>query len=86
MSVASVLLLNRGTHKLIQGAASEHHQVLTKHRVGPLMKQCHILLIGVGVVGAVLREVVKPLVVLVDTPQTLLQVQELLKPVSHQAR
>jgi hypothetical protein len=32
------------------------------------MEQCHLLLVGVGVVGAILREVVKPLNVLVDTP------------------
>jgi hypothetical protein len=57
-----------------------------KHRVEPLMKQCHLLLIGVIVVGAILREVVKPLVVLVDTPETLLQVQGLLKLQSHEAR
>jgi hypothetical protein len=43
-----------------------------KHRVEPLTKQCHLLLIGVGVVGALLREVVKALAVLVDTTQTLL--------------
>jgi hypothetical protein len=39
-----------------------------KHRAEPLMKQHHLLLIGVGVVGAVLQEVVKPLDVLLDTP------------------
>jgi hypothetical protein len=38
------------------------------------------------VVGAILREVVELLVVLVHTARTLLQVQELLKLVSHQAR
>jgi hypothetical protein len=38
------------------------------------------------VVGAVLREVVELLVVLVHTARTLLQVQKLLKHVSHQAR
>jgi hypothetical protein len=83
--MASILLLNRSTHKLIQGAASKQQQVLTKHRVDTLMKQCHLLLISVKEVGVVLWEVVKPLDVLVDTPWTLLQVQELLKLVSHQA-
>jgi hypothetical protein len=57
---------------LIQGAAPKQHQVLPKHRTEPLMEQCHLLLIGVDVVGAVLREVVKPLAILVDTPRTLL--------------
>jgi hypothetical protein len=57
--------------------------VHTKHRVEPLTEQCH-LLVSVGVVGVVLREVVEPLAVLIDTPRTLLQVQELLKLVSHQ--
>jgi hypothetical protein len=37
------------------------------------------------VVGVVLREVVKPLDVLVDTHRTLRQVQELLKLASHEA-
>jgi hypothetical protein len=46
----------------------------------------HLLLIGVSVVGAVLREMVEILVVLIHTARTLLQVQELLKLVSHQAR
>jgi hypothetical protein len=32
-----------------------------------------------------MQEVVKPLVVLIDTPRTLLQVQEFPKLVSHQA-
>jgi hypothetical protein len=50
------------------------------------MEQRHLLLVGVGVVGVVLREVVEPLAVLIDTPRTLLQVQEHLKLVSHQAR
>jgi hypothetical protein len=43
-----------------------------KHRVEPLTELCHLLLVSVRVVGATLREVVKPLIVLVDTPQTLL--------------
>jgi hypothetical protein len=68
MSKTSILLFNRGAQKLIQGAAPKQCQVLTKHRVEPLMEQCHLLLVGVGVVGAILREVVKPLNVLVDTP------------------
>jgi hypothetical protein len=38
-----------------------------KHRVEPLMEEHHLLLVGVGVVGVVLREVVEPLVVLVHT-------------------
>jgi hypothetical protein len=67
-STTSVLLLNRGAHKLIQGIALEQHQVLMKHRVEPLMEQHHLLLIGVRVVGVILREVVKPLAILVDTP------------------
>jgi hypothetical protein len=48
------------------------------------MEQRHLLLIDVSVVGAILREVVKPLDVLIDTLQILLQVQELLKLVSYQ--
>jgi hypothetical protein len=32
------------------------------------MEQCHLLLVGVRVVGAVLQEVVEPLVVLIDPP------------------
>jgi hypothetical protein len=79
----SVLLLNGGAHKLVQGAASEQRQVLPKHRTEPLTEQRHLLLVGVDVVGAVLREVVKPLAVLIDTPQTLLQLQELLKLTIH---
>jgi hypothetical protein len=59
--------------------------VLTQHRVEPLTEKRHLLLIGIGVVGAVLREVVKLLVVRVHTAQALLQVQELLKLTSHQA-
>jgi hypothetical protein len=35
----------------------------------PLMEQRHLLLVGVKVVGVILREVVKPLDVLVDTPE-----------------
>jgi hypothetical protein len=49
------------------------------------MEQRHLLLVGVGVVGVILWEVVKPHAILVDTPWTLLQVQKLLKPISHQA-
>jgi hypothetical protein len=52
--VASVLLLNGGTHKLIEGAAMEQRQVLMMHKVEPLTEQSHPLLIGVGVVGVVL--------------------------------
>jgi hypothetical protein len=50
------------------------------------MEERHPLLIGVHVVGVVLREVVELLAVLIHTAQTLLQVQELLKLVSYQAR
>jgi hypothetical protein len=81
-----VLLLNRSSHKLILGAAPEQRQVLTQHRTKPLTEERHLLLINVGVVGSVLREVVELLAVLVHTARTLLQVQELLKLVSHQAR
>jgi hypothetical protein len=82
----SVLLLNRGAHEVVLSAAPEQHQVLTKHRVEPLMEQCNLLLISVRVVGAILREVVEPLAILVDTPRTLLQVHELLKLMGHQTR
>jgi hypothetical protein len=51
----------------------------------PLTEERNLLLIDVGVVGAVLREVVELLAVLVHTARTLLQVQEILKLVSHQA-
>jgi hypothetical protein len=81
-----VLLLNRGTYKLVQGAAPEQCQVLTSHRTEPLTEEQHLLLIGVSVVEAIMREVVEFLDVLIHTAQTLLQVQELLKLVSHQAR
>jgi hypothetical protein len=81
-----VLLLNRSAHQLVQGAAPEQRQVLTQHRTEPLMEKRHLLLVGVDVVGAVLREVVELLAVLIHTARTLLQVQELLKLVSHQAR
>jgi hypothetical protein len=50
------------------------------------MENWHLLLISIDVVGAVLREVVELPIVLIHTAQTLLQVQELLKLVSHQAR
>jgi hypothetical protein len=49
------------------------------------MEERHLLLVGVSVVGAILREVVELLAVLIHTSRTLLQVQELLKLVSHQA-
>jgi hypothetical protein len=81
-----VLLLNRCTHQLVQGASPEQRQVLMRHMTRPLTEKRHILLIGIGVVGAVLREVVELLTVLVHAAQSLLQVQELLKFVSHQAR
>jgi hypothetical protein len=86
VSTTHVLLLNRSAHQLVQGAAPEQRQVLTQHMTEPLMEKRHLLLIGVDVVGAVLREVVELLAVLIHTARTLLQVQELLKLVSHQAR
>jgi hypothetical protein len=49
------------------------------------MEKQHLLLVSIGVVGAILREVVELLAVLIHTAQTLLQVQELLKLASHQA-
>jgi hypothetical protein len=48
------------------------------------MDKRHLLLVGIGVVGAVLREVVELLPILIHTAQILLQVQELLKFASHQ--
>jgi hypothetical protein len=80
-----VLLVNRGAYKLIQGATPEQRQVLTEHRTKTLMEERHLLLIGVGVVRAVLIEVVELLAILVHTTRILLQVQELLKLASHQA-
>jgi hypothetical protein len=59
--------------------------VLTQHRAEPLTEKQHLLLIGIGAVGAMLREVVELLALLIHTARTLLQVQELLKLVSHQA-
>jgi hypothetical protein len=53
--------------------------VLTQHRTEPLIEERHLLLIGVGVVGAILREVVELLAILIHTAWTLLQVQELRK-------
>jgi hypothetical protein len=70
-STTCVLLLSRSTHQLILGAAREQHQVLTQHRTKPLTEKRHLLLIGIGVVGAILREVVELLVVLIHTAQTL---------------
>jgi hypothetical protein len=66
-----VLLLNRSAHQLIQGAAPEQRQVLTQHKTEPLTEK-HLLLVGIGVVGAVLREVVELLAVLIHTARTLL--------------
>jgi hypothetical protein len=48
-----------------------------------LTEERHLLLVSVDVVGAVLREVVELLAILVHTTRTLLQVQELLKLASH---
>jgi hypothetical protein len=73
-SMTHILLLNRSTHQVIQGAALEQCQVLTQHRAEPLTKKQHLLLVGIGVVGAVLREMVELLVVLIHTAQTLLHV------------
>jgi hypothetical protein len=53
-SAASILLLNGGTHELIQGAAPKQRQVLLKHRAEPLTEQCHLLLVSVDVVGVIL--------------------------------
>jgi hypothetical protein len=50
-----------------------------------LTEERHLLLVSVDVVGAVLREVVELLAILVHTTRTLLQVQELLKLASYQA-
>jgi hypothetical protein len=86
VSTTRVLLLNRGAHKLIQGAAPEQRRVLTQHKTKPLTEGQHLLLIGVGMVGAILREVVELLAILVHTARIVLQVQELLKLVSHQHR
>jgi hypothetical protein len=47
--------------------------VLTQHRTKPLTEEQH-LLIGVGVVGVIVREVVDLLDVLIHTARTLLQV------------
>jgi hypothetical protein len=69
-----VHLLNRGTHKLIRGESPRQRQVLTQHMTEPLTNERH-LLIDVGVVGAILREMVELLVVLVHTAGTLLQVR-----------
>jgi hypothetical protein len=69
-----ILLLNRCAHQFVWGAAPEQRQVLTQHRAEPLTKKRHLLLIGIGVVGAVLREVVELLAVLIHTARTLLQV------------
>jgi hypothetical protein len=49
------------------------------------MEKRHLLLVSIDVVGAVMREVVELLAILVHTTQTLLQVEKLLKLVSHQA-
>jgi hypothetical protein len=65
-SMTRVLLHNRGTHKLVQGEAPRQRQVLTQHRTEPLTEERH-LLIGVSVVGAILREVVELLAVLIHT-------------------
>jgi hypothetical protein len=60
-----VLLLNRTAHQLVQGAPLEQRQVLTLHGTEPLTEKRHLLLVGIGVVRAVLREVVDLLAVLV---------------------
>jgi hypothetical protein len=39
------------------------------------MEERHLLLIGVSVVGAILRLVIELLAILIHTPQTLLQVR-----------
>jgi hypothetical protein len=72
VSTTRILLLNRGAHKLIQGAAPEQHQVLTQHRTEPLIEKWHFLLVGIDMVGVVLREVVELLAILIHTARTLL--------------
>jgi hypothetical protein len=69
-----VLLLDRSAHQFIHGAALEQCQVLTQHRTEPLMEKQY-LLVGITMVGAILREVVELLAALIHTAQTLLQVQ-----------
>jgi hypothetical protein len=59
--------------------------VLTQHRIEPLTEKQHLLLVSIDMVGAVLREVIELLAILIHTARTLLQVEELLKLVSHQA-
>jgi hypothetical protein len=80
-----ILLLNRSTHQFIYGATPEQRQVLTQHRAEPLMEKRRLLLVGIVVVGVILREVVELLAVFIHTARTLLQVQEFLKLASHQA-
>jgi hypothetical protein len=63
-----------GAHRLIQGAAPEQCQVLRQHRTEPLMEKWHLLLVGISVVGAILREVIELLAILIYTTSTLLQV------------
>jgi hypothetical protein len=46
--------------------------MLTQHKTEPLTEERHLLLIGVGVVGAVQREVVELLAIPVHSAQTLL--------------
>jgi hypothetical protein len=67
-----VLLHNRSTHQLIQGVAPEQHKVLMQHKVEPLTEKRHLLLVGISVVGAVLRDVVELFTVLMHTARTLL--------------
>jgi hypothetical protein len=43
-----------------------------KHRVNPLAKLSHLLLVGVRVVRVILQEVVEPFAVLEDTARALL--------------
>jgi hypothetical protein len=69
-STTRVLMLNRSARQLVQGAAPEQCHVLTQHRTEPLTEKRHLLLIGIGVVGAVLREVVELLAI--HTARTLL--------------
>jgi hypothetical protein len=44
------------------------------------MEKRHLLLVGIGVVGVVLREVVELLAVLIQTAQTLLRTPEACEP------
>jgi hypothetical protein len=84
--MGGILLLTRATHQLVDVATAKQSQVLMKPGVEHLMKQGHLLLVRVNMVGPIWREVVKSLTVLVDTVGALLQVQKLLQLAGHEAR